>query len=509
RRASSFSSENEVDVSLTDLMRMEAEDVKEMYPELLASMPEAEKILEVEARRFGESKEKARRIVSEMVRKEEKFDTKKMIQLYESNGITPELVEKVADEMKKDIRIPTDFYSKVTQKKFEKEEEKIPINTEGMPATKLLYYENKLECTSNVLEIHDLYVILDKTVFYPESGGQARDAGKINGETVAAVEKVGEVIVHVMAGKPKFRKNESVKCSVIGGRREALRRHHSATHVVNAAARRVLGNHVWQAGARKEPERAHLDITHYEKISPEQLREIETVANRIVLENHPVTTTVMDRGEAEKKYGFTLYQGGGSPGKKIRVVDIAGIDAEACGGLHVTNTGQIGMIKIISESRIQDGINRLEFCAGEAAVKYVQEMQERMAKTAEALRVPADQVEKTASRFFEEWKERGKKVETLSGELAKMKAQSLLCSEEEVVRAVLDVDASTLKTLAQEFSKKGKAAVLANNENNVFCIGDGKHKANGLLAEIVKKFGGAGGGSDKFAAGKTERKVVF
>ncbi len=508
RRALGFMGEYDFKFKLEDILAMVAEDLKPVYPELEESLPSVHKILEVEAGRYQESRKKATGIVESMLEKGEKLTNERMITLYESHGITPELIEKVASELKKEVEIPTSFYSKITKKSFKEKEEEIHVDIKGIPPTALLYYEGKVECKGKVLKVEGNRVVLDKTVFYPEGGGQAADSGTINGIPVLRADKVGEIVVHTLKTEPNFKSGDAAECFVDVERRNSLMRHHTATHLINSACRKVLGNHVWQAGAKKEPGGAHLDITHYEKIPAPILKEIESLANRYVSENRPVNKTIMDRGEAEQKYGFILYQGGGSPGKRIRVIDIDGLDAEACGGLHVDRTGDIGLIKIISESRIQDGINRIEFVAGAPAISYVQEQEEIVRKASEELHVQPQHLPGAVSKFFKEWKEAGKKLEEAEGQAAESKIEKLIAGKEGIVKTSLPVDQKTLRTLAFKLQVAGKAGVLFGKENIVVCVGDSKHKAKEMLRELTEKFGGNGGGDDKLAMGKLERKPV-
>ena len=140
----------------------------------------------------------------------------------------------------------------------------------------------------------------------------------------------------------------------------------SATHTVNAAARDVLGSHINQAGAKKTQKSSHLDITHFDQIPRDKIKEIEERANEIVEQDVDLYLDFLPRTEAEQKYGMAIYQGGAVPGKKIRIVEVPGIDVEACGGTHLNNTAETGKIKIINSQKIQDGVVRLKFTAGKA-----------------------------------------------------------------------------------------------------------------------------------------------
>ncbi len=506
RRAFSFMEEYDFDFDISEIMDMVAEDLKPVFPELQESLPSVHKIIDVEKGRYSETKVKATRIVSELILRKEKLSNKKMMQLYESHGITPELISKVASDHRQEIDVPTNFYSTVTKKSFNEKKGTTDVDTTGLPSTEPLYYKLESRSKSKVLKTDGKRVILDRTVFYPEGGGQATDLGKINNMEVIRADKIGEIVVHTLRGKPGFKKGDIVDCVIDTERRNNLMRHHTATHLVNAACRKILGNHIWQAGAKKEPDQAHLDVTHYEKIDQAKLNEIEALANRYIRECHPVNKPVMERGDAEKKYGFTLYQGGASPGKVLRIIDVDGLDVEACGGLHVNNTGEIGVIKIIRESRVQDGISRIEFKAGAPAILYIQKQNEILLKSSDELHIQPEYLPKTINKFFSGWKERGKRIEGLEHAVAEVRLKQILSSKEEVVHALMEADQKTLSSIANELIKKGKAGVIVGQNNTILCVGNKKHDAKSLLKKMIKEYGGNGGGDERIARGKLAKR---
>ncbi|MCX6777085.1 MAG: alanine--tRNA ligase [Candidatus Micrarchaeota archaeon] len=514
RRALSFIEEFNFPFHINEVMELNCRELKPLFPELLENMPQMQKIIEVEEGRYSSTIKKSRRIVADILGDGKKFSSDNLAKLYESQGITPELIEKIAREEKFDVQIPSDFYDMLTRTHIAVKEEKPPFDATGLPETKAVYYEDaeKLELDSTVVALRDGAVVLDATIFYPEGGGQAADLGTIDGMKVLDAQKVAGVVFHVLE-KSGLKDGQRVHLHVDGERRKALMRHHSATHILNYACRKVLGKHVWQAGARKEKERAHLDITHYERISPEQLKQIEIAANRIVLEDRKINITNMERGEAERKYGFTIYQGGASPGKMIRIVEVdGGIDAEACAGLHLPSTGKIGMIKIMKEERIQDGISRIQFVAGEEALKYAQKGDELLRAASERLKVAPEQLASAEERFFNEWKDRGKRLDELEERLAELEADKLLKeAKDNAVRKVLNLDAKLLEKIALRLSKKDVVAVLANQDNDVVAVTPESSglDASQLLAKLYSKFGGTGGGSKRFARGRTKQKISF
>ena len=181
-------------------------------------------------------------------------------------------------------------------------------------------------------------------------------------------------------------------------------RAHTATHLVMGAARRVLGQHVWQTGTQKNVEQTRLDISHYQRLKPEETYEIEALANQAVIDMIPVETTWLRREEAEAKHGFRLYQGGVVPGKSIRVVQVGDWEVEACAGTHVNNTSEIGFIKILHSERIQDGVERIVYSTGQFAVEASQKKEELLREISKTLNAPLEKLLPTTKRLLKEWK---------------------------------------------------------------------------------------------------------
>jgi alanyl-tRNA synthetase len=292
-------------------------------------------------------------------------------------------------------------------------------------------------------------------------------------------------------------------------------RHHTATHIVLFAAKKILGGHVWQSGAQKAEDRARLDISHYKRITMDERRKIELLANELVMDDIKVDISWLDRNTAEERFGFTLYQGGIPTGDKIRVVK-TGLDAEGCGGTHCTSTGKIGAIKILRCERIQDGIERIEFAAGEAAIRSMQEEEGLLLDAAGILRVPPDQLPKTASRFFEEWKELGKENERLREALAEARVERFISGSKRigdldvVARVIEGVDREELLKIGMLISEKGLygilIGVLDDEASVVVTMPDGgRVKAGDIAREISKVLGGGGGGKANLGQGGGKR----
>ncbi len=247
-------------------------------------------------------------------------------------------------------------------------------------------------------------MILDKSVAYPTSGGQLHDIGTISGEKFSNVIKEGKYVIHVMDKLPKFKEGDTVDIILDKNWRKQIAQHHTTTHIINAATREVLGAHINQAGAKKSQEKAHLDVTHYNAISDEDLKKIEALSNEIVKKNLKTNLSFMLCSEAEKKYGMRIYQGGAVPGKLIRIVEIPDLEVEACGGTHLNRTGEAGEIKILKSQKIQDGIVRITFTAGEATKQLKLTYKNIIQELEDVLHVSASQIPARVQELIKKWK---------------------------------------------------------------------------------------------------------
>lgn len=414
RRAYGFILENKWDIELSEILKEHAKYLKPQYPELLDNVSWISQILDVEKKRFYEINQKNQSLLDRIILKS--IDTSKLIELYDSFGINPEVVKAKAQKIGKDIEIPQDFYIQVSKKHQRKEaktqtKKQKALNLSAIPKTTALYFDDykKDSFSAKVLAVFDKDVILDQTVFYPTSGGQLHDIGEINSVKVLDVYKQGSVIVHNLEKKPNFKISDEVFGKIDIERRKKLAIHHSATHILNAACRIVLGKHIWQAGAAKYEDRARLDITHYESLSQEQVEKIEKEANNIISKGHKINKFFLRRDLAEKKYGMALYQGGSVPGQELRIVDVDGLDVEACGGTHLDNTKEVGRIKIIKTSKISDGIVRIEFVAGDAALAQEQRDQIVVEELKKLLSCAKEEIPSRLQELFLLWKEKTKK----------------------------------------------------------------------------------------------------
>src|SRR3989344_962967 len=360
RRALDFADKYHWDIDINELCQLHAAYLRPLFPELKNNLDDVKKILEVEKNKFNNTKQKAHSIIRKVV--QEKIDDAVLLQLYDSQGISPELVKEEARKEGVRIAVPENFYARIAEmhdkKKQEhetKKEEKLPLG--GVPDTQALYFDDwdvPGKFNAKVLKVVGDAVVLDKTWFYPTSGGQLHDIGYLGNYTVVEVFKQGGVIVHKLGVKPNLKNGDSVACSIDVERRKQLAQHHTATHIVNAAARTVLGHHINQASAKKTIEKGSIDLTHFSKLTDKEILDIEKEANLIVKKGITLRKKFIPRGEAEKRFGVGIYQGGVAPGKMLRIVEIVGVDVEACGGTHLNNTKEADLIHIINTTKVAD-----------------------------------------------------------------------------------------------------------------------------------------------------------
>jgi len=465
-----------LNVSIGEIVEKHINVFKDDFPELDENKNEILNLIEVEERKYAETLNEGKNIINKLIKQKEKegINTDDLIMLYDTYGLNPEIVKEFLDKKKIEISVPDDFYIQVAKKhekeiKNVEEEKEINLNLDGIPETELLYYNNSeiFEFDAKILKIFGNYIILDRTYFYPEGGGQECDKGNIENLKVIDVQKKGGVVLHKVEGNLNLNEAQIVHCEIDKERRLQLTAHHTATHIINACARRLLGNHIFQTGAHKSMDLARLDITHYALLTDDELQKIEDCANEIVANGYNVEASFLERNEAESKYGFRIYQGGAVPGKFIRVVRIIDnnknlIDAEACGGTHFKNTKDVGIIKIINQKRIQDGVLRLEFVAGKSALKFVNEREKILKSCAKIFSVDASQLQKTCERFFNEWKELRKENKELKEKICEILKENLKGKE----KIRLEADYLNINEMI-EIGKDLENFIIVNFKNKI------------------------------------------
>jgi alanyl-tRNA synthetase len=441
----------------------------------------------------------------------------------------PDIVRDEAEKEGIRVDVPGNFFGMVAQKHLsaasEAEDESEKVLKEKVakfPETTPLYYKDvyQRDFDAKVLGVvDDKFLVLDQTCFYSEGGGQLADQGEIasalGSAKVVDVQRVGKVALHLIDG-PMPRVGEVVKGKLDWQRRIALMRHHTGTHVVLGAARRVLGQHAWQAGAQKGVDSVRLDISHYERITDDQVSEIERLASELIMKCVPVEATWMPREKAEQQYGFILYQGGVVPGREIRVIKTGDWDVEACGGTHVKNTGEIGLIKVLKTERVQDGVERLIFAAGTAALKAIQNRQAILERSASILDAPLEKVDEYAKSVAEEKDRLSKRLQDVRTQLAAVESKDLLSHAEKIGKIKLATamkkvgEEEDIVALSNQVVEADPSAVLvvelAKDSVRIFvaagkeAIKAGVH-AGKVAGELAKLVGGGGGGKEYFGQG--------
>jgi len=504
-----------------DIIDEQIDYLKNTYPELDDYREEIKKIIEIESERDIASKIRVRGLSKKLRMKGHKPDVDELITLYESHGVNPEFLknEGIIQE------IPSNFYEKLTElHQSTKKEEKFQLPLQGLPETELLFYgDDPKEFDAKVLKTFDKSVVLDKTSFYARGGGQEPDRGTIAGFNVVNVYKHGNIVVHDLeADIPK--EGEIVSCVVDSKRREGITKHHTSTHILNSSARNVLGSWVWQHSAFKDVDHARLDITHHSALTKEEERKIQDLANSKVKENIPVSIENFDRGTAEQKYGFRIYQGGVVPVKSVRIVSIADFDVEACGGTHVKSTKEVEIIRIKRSERIQDGVVRLEFVAGKTAVfdydeKHKMEILEKEKKEREKVerdRLRTLRNEKTRENIpfkinavLEDKKKKVFKTHTVDSFLVKPKETG----EIGLVNHEKGYDEYFHINFGEKLIKNDPSASycgIFEEDDKVRVItyaGESSKNNAGEIAKAVSQtLGGAGGGNARFGQGGGKNK---
>jgi len=421
RRTLSLLKQIKLDLKITDVVDLHIEQLSPMYPELEDYRDDIHTILNIESNRFVETQNRITTIATKFKKQKNKLTIDDLVRLYESDGVTPDYLVEVGLLNS----IPTNFYTRLAEihsinksQKVEKNEfdSKVDFDFSTLESTKLIYYYNPLELvfSAKVVKVFDNnFVILDKTAFYPRGGGQEPDHGYIGPFKVDNVIKIRDIVIHHIEGNFEANEGDLLSCVVEKERRDAITRNHTSTHIVNHSSKNILGSWVWQNSAYKDEQYARLDITHHSSLSRTQMQEIEKRANEIVRQNLPVSINIYDRGIAEQDYGFSIYQGGVVPSNNVRIVKVGGLDIEACGGTHVFNTGEIGLIKILKTERIQDGVVRIEFVSGDNALSRVQLQDNQIHSVATKLGTSREKLSETLSKTIEDLDKSKKKVRNI------------------------------------------------------------------------------------------------
>ena len=386
---------------------------------------------------------------------------------------------------------------------------------------KLLAIVAEEELRDEVVAGTDAILVLDQTTMYAEMGGQVGDHGMIEGPggvfQVSNVQKNkgGKFMHYGVVKSGVFKLGDTVTVSVDAQRRKAIRRAHSATHLLHEALKRVLGDHVHQAGSLVEPDRLRFDFTHFEAITAEQLAQIDAIVNDAVLEGYPIVTEVLPIGEAKKKGAVAMF--GEKYGDVVRVVEMGDFSMEFCGGTHLDNTAQVGPFRIKSESSIASGVRRIEATVGKLSLEVMNKNQEMLFHAAQVLKTTPGDLAAKVEQQVAETKELRHALDKIKAEASLGEARQFLMSAKEVKGLKVltvnknDLDANALRRMGDFLRDKepGVVAVLSsvNGEKVTFLAVCGKEavarglKAGDLVKLVAGICGGKGGGKPDSAMG--------
>jgi len=525
-----------IEDKMLEIINSQIDYWRQDFPQLHSMQHEIAEAIKSEETKYQRTltrgSELIKRISNELKRKDQiEIPAQTLVELYDSHGLVPDVVKELAAPLQISVSTPTDFYGMVAQKHLSKKDTHQPKTSgeysaienkvEQLPETIPLYYKDqfKQEFEAKVQAVYDNLIVLDQTCFYPEGGGQPGDTGKIETTKgtlkVLDTQKLGRVILHRTEGKtPEI--GESIRGTIDWNRRLNLMRHHTGTHLILGAARRVLGQHAWQAGAQKGVETSRIDISHYERITEDQIRKIERLATETALDDIPVDSQWLPREKAEQTYGYILYQGGVVPGKELRIIKIGDWDVEACGGTHCSRTGQVGTIKILHSERIQDGVERIIFAAGTQALIAIQEQERELKNIALTVETPIEKVNQHVQTLVIENKKLLQRLDKLSAEWADREAHRLL-TEGKNINGITFCQAkytqgeeseliSIINKIVEQ-TPNAAAIIILSKDTTRILVGAGKEAvrlgihAGKLATQLSQLIGGGGGGKDYFGQG--------
>jgi len=506
------------------------------YPELKDNQAHVERILKLEEERFAETLEQGMRILEDdlaaMQGKQISGDT--VFKLYDTFGFPMDLTADIARE--RGLTIDTDGFNEAMEGQRSRARAASQFgsdysdNVQFDGSTVFTGYEH-LEDKASVVALFSEgeavdalepgkpgIVMLDQTPFYAESGGQVGDHGQLkaaNGvfEVSDTQKQGGDAIAHIgSVTTGSLRVGDSVDAQVNWQRRQAIILNHSGTHLLHAALRKVLGDHVQQKGSLVDPERLRFDFAHYEPVSPEQLAEIEHLVNQQIRANAVAETRVMSIDDAKQSGAMALF--GEKYGDDVRVLSMGEFSVELCGGTHVDHAGDIGLLKITAESGIASGVRRIEAVTGETAMLWVASNEDRLQRIADLVKGSRDDADEKVAQMLDRQRTLEKELKQLKGKMASSQGSDLASQAVEVngikvLAARLDgADSQVLRdTLDQLKNKLGSAAVvLATVDGDKVSIvagvtkdRTGQLKAGELVNFVASQVGGKGGGRPDMA----------
>ena len=521
------------------------DEMRDAYPELVDSRDHVAKVVLIEEERFATTLDSGLALLNESVAKlkasgQVMVPGDVLFRLYDTFGFPLDLVADMARDM--NLELDEEGYRRAMQEQREKAraawagsgEEKIkPIYKEVAAGIKRPIFSgySDLEGTAEVLaiikgdkqvaEAHDgdeVEIILDQTPFYAESGGQVGDRGEFLGEASKfevsdTIKPVQDLLVH--KGKIKkgtFKLGDAVLAKVEADNRADIARHHTATHILHATLRSVLGEHVKQAGSLVSPERLRFDFTHYTALSEREKDRIEELVNERIVENHPVDTAVMDIDQAIAAGAMALFDE--KYGDKVRVVSVKDVSKELCGGTHTRASGDIGLFKIVSEAGIAAGVRRIEALAGRRAYQEVKQEEKSLQEIAQLLKVSDSDIVGRVEKLVAQLKDSEKELDRMKHKLQSSQAGDVIGEATEIqgvkvlVKRADGMDSKDLRDFGDKLRDKLGSGILALGS-----VKDGKvslivmvsedltqrFHAGKLIKEMAPILGGTGGGKADLA----------
>ena len=510
------------------------------YPELRSSKDKVSEVLRQEEERFAETLENGMAVLESALASGEKLlDGDTVFRLYDTYGFPVDLTADIArergvridmagfeaamDEQRARARAASRFAMGTALDYSGIRTEFHGYDTLGLRGRIVALYREGTQ-VQELQSGETGVVVLDRTPFYAESGGQVGDRGELAGPAgTFAVDDTQKIQADVFGhhGRQKtgvLRVGEEVNAQVDTASRYRAMWNHSATHLMHSALRRVLGKHVEQKGSLVDPNRTRFDFSHSKPLTPEEIRKVEALVNAEIQKNADVTARIMKYDEAIRAGALAFF--GDKYGDEVRVLQMGDFSTELCGGTHVRRTGDIGFFKIVSESGVAAGIRRVEAVTGEGALAWVQAQEAKLAEAAAALKAPAGEVTAKIGQLVDN-------VRGLERELARLKSKLASSQGEDLAAQAVDVkgakvlaatlegaDAKTLRETMDKLKDRLKSAAIvlgAVNDGKVALIAGvtsdltAKVKAGDLVNYVAQQVGGKGGGRPDMAqAGGTD-----
>ena len=516
------------------------EQMGEAYPELVKAQSIVEQILAVEEERFTETLDQGMKILEDDIAdlKGKVISGETVFKLYDTYGFPADLTADIARERDLDLDIAGFEQCMEAQRERARAASKFGVDYNKdlkLDAnTEFTGYEN-LSSNSTVAALikdgdlvdqinagDEAVVVLDSTPFYAESGGQVGDTGYLRTSAVEFevidTQKQSSAFAHIgTLNEGSIKVGDSLDAVIDSGRRTATIRNHSATHLMHAALRKVLGEHVQQKGSLVDPYKLRFDFSHFEAVTPQQITAIEAMVNAQIRDNAGTDADVMSIDAAKEKGAMALF--GEKYGDEVRVVSMGDFSMELCGGVHVKRAGDIGMFKIVSESGVASGVRRIEALTGNIALDWVDGLERQLNSVAKLVKASSDDVEDKVLQLIDRMKTQEKELEQLKSKLASaagsdLSSQVIEVNGIKVLSAKIDAEAKALRDLLDQLKNKIGSGIIvlgAANGDKVSLIAGvtkdlvGKVKAGDVVNAVAMQVGGKGGGRPDMAqAGGTQ-----